>query len=147
VVTVRGAIAPQSHPHVAKGRRGVGRSELLLMQRACLLIDELGADLDRQLLEPRAASEQVRLLRGATARITRAANDAIQAYQRGRRAVDAALAHPDRDNGATIAMRASLQTARRDLLQSLRNAGRRYPWAPELDTVAPPVRLTSHERV
>ena len=116
------------------------------MQRATLLIDDLGAELDRRLVGEGAETERLRLLRATTARITRAANDAIQAYQRGRRAVDADLKRTNASREATLAMRASLQAARVDLLRSLQAAGRRYPWVDDAEPAVRQARLTGRER-
>jgi hypothetical protein len=118
------------------------------MQRARLLIDDLGADLDRQLLVETGSLERVRLLREATVRITRAANDAVQAYRRGRRAVDADLQRTrvDANKQAALAMQESLKAARLDLLRALQAAGRRYPWAGDLTPPTTRSRLTGHER-
>jgi hypothetical protein len=146
VATVRRTATLSVHPRVPRGRNRVGGSELLLMQRASLLIEDVGADLDRQLAAETRAPERVRMLREATVRITRAANDAIQAYRRGRRAVKAELDRDKAGRDATLAMQASLQAARADLLQALQAAGERYPWARDLAPPAPRSRLTRHER-
>ena len=115
------------HPRVPRGRGRAGANDLLVIQRACALIDELGADLDARLeAEPRA-TERLRLLRATTNRITRTANDAIQAYRRARRAVDAELQRSHGSAEGALAMRAGLQSARLELLRALRVAGLRYP--------------------
>ncbi|HEY7526871.1 MAG TPA: hypothetical protein VIA82_08575 [Candidatus Limnocylindria bacterium] len=117
------------------------------MQRAILLIDDLGADLDRQVATEASPDERVRRLREATARITRAANDAIQAYRRGLRAVEAQLGSAKTSREESLAMRASLQAARQDLLGTLEVASRRYPWAADLTAPAARAsRLTGRER-
>jgi regulator of protease activity HflC (stomatin/prohibitin superfamily) len=147
VVTVGRTVTLPAHPSVPRGHSRVGGSDLLVMQRAILLIDDLGADLDRQVAAERSADERVRLLREATARITRAANDAIQAYRRGSRAVDAQLRSAKGAQEEALAMQASLQAARQHLLGALEVAGRRYPWAGDL---TPPAargpRTTGPER-
>jgi hypothetical protein len=141
-----GVVSPPAQPRVLRGRNRVGEPELVLVRRARLLIDDLGADLDRQLEAETEADERVRLLREATVRITRAANDAIQAYQKGRRAVNAELERAKANREMALAMRASLQAARLELLQALQAAGRRYPWATEVAAPGPKSRVTRHDR-
>jgi hypothetical protein len=114
---------------VPRGRSRVGAYELLEVQRATLLINDLGSDLDRQVSSEMRETERLRMLREATNRITRTANDAIRAYARGQRAITTQLARTDENAEALLAMRASLQSARLDLLRALRLADRRYPWA------------------
>jgi hypothetical protein len=99
------------------------------MRRAIALIEDLGADLDRRLPDESRASERLRLLRETTNRITRAANDAIQAYGRGRRTVTAELAREGRRGEAALRTQTELKTARADLLRAIARAQRRYPWA------------------
>lgn len=103
-------------------------ADIVVMQRACALIDDLGAQLDRQLSGEQRPSERLRMLRETTNRITRTANDAIQAYARGRRTVDTQLERHGTADDA-IAARAALQSARRDILRALEAARHRYPWA------------------
>lgn len=117
------------HPRVPRGRSRVGAYELLEVQRATQAIDDLGADLDRQLMSETRESERLRMLREATNRITRTANDAIRAYAKGQRAIKTQLARTDENADAILAMRTSLQKARLDLLRALRRADRRYPKA------------------
>jgi CHASE3 domain sensor protein len=134
--------SPPIHPRVPRGRSRVGGYDLQVIQRATLLIDDLGADLDRLLTAEPRATERLRLLRETTNRITRTANDAIQAYARARRATQAQIERGDGSGNAeaALAMRAQLHAARRDLLRALRTANRRYPWTdapgPEGDAIA-----------
>lgn len=115
------------HPRVPRGKARVGANDLLVIHRACSLIDELGADLDARLKAEPRATERLRLLRTTTNRITRTANDAIQAYRRARRAVDAELERSHGSAEGALAVRTGLQSARLDLLRALRVAGLRYP--------------------
>ncbi|HEX5039763.1 MAG TPA: hypothetical protein VFW95_06495 [Candidatus Limnocylindria bacterium] len=117
------------HPRTPRGRARAGGYELLEVQRATELIEDIGSDLDRQLRLETHEPERLRLLREATNRITRTANDAIRAYAKGQRAIKAQLARTDEDAEAVLAMQRSLQGARLDLLRALRQAERRYPWA------------------
>lgn len=117
------------HPRVPRGRSRVGGDELLIIQRATMLIDDLGSDLDSQLRAERRATERLQLLRRTANRITRTANDAIQAYGKARRTLDAELERTGGNVEAALAMRARLHAARLDLLRALRVASRRYPWA------------------
>jgi hypothetical protein len=99
------------------------------MRRAVELIEDLGADLDRRLPAETRASERLRLLRETTNRITRAANDAIQAYGRGRRTVTSELAREGHRGEVALRTQMELQTARADLLRAIEKARQRYPWA------------------
>jgi hypothetical protein len=107
----------------------VGSADLLVIERASLLIDDLGADLDRELNRETREAERLRMLRETTNRITRTANDAIQAYRRAVRAVNAERERNDHDDEATLAMSGRLQAARLDLLRAIEAANGRYPWA------------------
>ena len=114
-----------NHPRVSAGGSRIARSDLLIMERARALIDDLGADLDRRLLTERRPAERLRLLRETTNQITRTANDAVQAYVRGRRSVDARLER-DADAPEAATMRDRLREARVELLEALERAKRRY---------------------
>jgi hypothetical protein len=116
------------HPRIPEQPLRVGSFELLTIQRAIALIEDLGADLDRQLETETRAAERLRLLRETTNRITRAANDAIQAYRKGQSAVSIELERPKGGTDVALLMRTRLRAARLDLLAALRAAGRRYPW-------------------
>ena len=116
-----------SHPRVPAGRGRTGASDLLVIQRATQLIDDLGADLDRRLTEETRPAERLRLLRETTNRITRTANDAIHAYGRARKALSVQI---ERSNGSAedaLAMQGRLRSARLDLLRALSDASHRYP--------------------
>jgi len=98
-----------------------------LVQRAGATILELGAALDARLLNERRPAERMRMLRETTNRITRVANDAIQAYGRASRAVTAELQRPNTDPAAAQAMRLRLDAARAELMAALQVASQRYP--------------------
>ena len=100
---------------------------MLLIERASALIEELGAELDTQLRTEGREGERLRLLRATTNRITRTANDAIHAYGRARRAIDAAIERDDANRADALAMRRRLQVARKQLLGTLAVASERYP--------------------
>ncbi len=110
----------------------IGRrlTDLRTLERATAHIDELNLALDRQLAAESIPGERMRLLREATNRITRAANDGIQAY---RRAVRALRTEDDRAGGVTSEesrlMNEKLSAARQDLLRALEETSQRYPWA------------------
>lgn len=105
-------------------------TDLRLLQRATVHIDELNRALDRQLAAESLEAERMRLLREATNQITRAANDGIQAY---RRVANAVRTEEARAGGVASdesrQLHAALEQARRDLLQVLEETSRRYPWA------------------
>lgn len=71
----------------------------------------------------------MRHLRHATGQITRAANDAVQAYRRVSGALRAEAAHPDVDDDEIEQGRRDLAAARAAMLEVLKSAGDRYPWA------------------
>ena len=71
----------------------------------------------------------MRHLRHATGQITRAANDAVQAYRRVSGALRAEAAHPDVDHEELEQARRELAKARAAMLEVLKSAGDRYPWA------------------
>ena len=109
-------------------RRSSG--DLRVIRRATTRIEEVSAALDRQLQAELRPDEQVRLLRQATSQITRAANDAIQAYRRvtdgpaGGECSARTQIRPRRR-----AWTQTLATARSEMLEALDVASRRYPWA------------------
>ncbi len=96
------------------------------MERACSMIAELGSELDQRLVSERQPAEQLRLLRSTTNRITRTANDAIQAYIRARRAVNAEVERDTARAEDALVMRGLLQAARLELLRQLDVASARY---------------------
>lgn len=101
--------------------------DLRMVQRASVIITELGRDLDRQLTVERRPEERLRMLRETTNRITRTANDAVHAYRRASRAVDIELAKANGDTAAAREMRIRLNDARAEVLRVLEIAGGRYP--------------------
>jgi hypothetical protein len=109
--------------------RSAMERDLVLLQRAGPLIAELGDDLDGQLEHEARASERLRFLREATVRITRTANDAIQAYRRTRRFLDASVAGATGDGQEFAVMRTRLDADRQALLAVLDKAAARYPEA------------------
>jgi hypothetical protein len=109
-------------------RRGAAAEHLRLMQRAVSTIQEVGVSLDHELASESQAGERLRLLRRSTALMTRAGNDAVQAYRSAIRALDG------KQYGVTPAqepgIREELRQARREFLLALEVANSRYPWAP-----------------
>lgn len=110
----------------ANARSAIER-DLLLLENAALLIVELGERLDRELEREARPSERLRFVREATVRITRTANDAIQAYRRTRRLLDASAAGPTGDPRELTAMQTRLSAHRLALLAVLDTAKARYP--------------------
>jgi len=108
-------------------RLAIRLKDVALLQRASATILELGTALDARLLNERRPAERLRMLRETTNRITRTANDAIQAYGRASRAVAAELERPDTDPAAAREMRRRLDAARAELMAALQVASRRYP--------------------
>jgi hypothetical protein len=118
--------------------------DLLLLGRAALLIEEFGEHLDEQLALEARPSERLRFVRETTVRITRTANDAIQAYRRTKRVLDASETGATGDGQGFAAMRERLSADRRALLAVLDKAAARYPEAapdaditPETDATTP----------
>ena len=111
------------------GRPRAAIIDITLVERAAPLITELGADLDRRLKRELRTSERLTLLREATNRITRTANDAVHAYRRARRSLDAELQRTNADVDAVRRLDDRLTTARADVLRALDAANGRYPWA------------------
>jgi hypothetical protein len=108
-------------------RRSSG--DLRIIRRATTRIEEVSASLDRQLLAELRPDEQVRLLRQATGQITRAANDAIQAYRRVTEGLNQESQRGDTDPSEAERMARTLAAARSEMLEALDVASRRYPWA------------------
>ncbi len=104
-------------------------ADLRAIRRATRHIQELSVTLDRQLGADTRPEEQMRHLRHATGQITRAANDAVQAYRRVSGALKAEAAHPDVDAEELEHARQELAKARAAMLEVLKSAGDRYPWA------------------
>ena len=110
-------------------RLGRRRLDLQKVQRSAALIETLNASLDREMAAATRPEERLRLLREATNQITRAANDAIQAYRRVAEAVRVELERQGGEGDAALEMRQALAGARADLLRVLGVASQRYPWA------------------
>ena len=105
------------------------RADLVTVQRAAQRIGAPNATLDERIAAAGRPEERLRLLRDATNQITRAANDAIQAYRRVAEAIGDP-ADSERDEHAEAGeMRAALHAARADMLRALEITSRRYPWA------------------
>ncbi len=104
-------------------------ADLRAIRRATRHIKELSATLDGQLGADTRPEVQLRHLRHATGQITRAANDAVQAYRRVAGALRAEAAHPDVDDVEIEQARRELADARAAMLDVLKSAGDRYPWA------------------
>jgi hypothetical protein len=104
-------------------------ADLRAIRRATRHIQDLSVTLDRQLGADPRPEEQMRHLRHATGQITRAANDAVQAYRRVSGALKAEAAHPDVDAEEIEHARRELAKARAAMLEVLKSAGDRYPWA------------------
>lgn len=121
-------------------RRSSG--DLRAIQSATIRIGELSAALDRQMIEESRPEEQVRFLRQATSQITRAANDAVQAYRRVTDGLEAELKRSDTDPAEAERTARKLAEARAEMLVALDAASRRYPWAkpwrPELEPAEVP---------
>jgi hypothetical protein len=116
------------HPRVPRTRATALERDILLVQQASVQIAEFGAELDQALRTEGRADERLRFVRDATNRITRTANDAIQAYRRARRVLDAEAAK-GAYRGDSDAARDRLNAARREVLEALEKAGMRYPWS------------------
>jgi hypothetical protein len=123
--------------HTRLGRRV---ADVRTVQYATAMIEDLNEDLERRLANETRPSERLRMLRETTNQVTRAANDAIQAYRRARATVDAELELPNGDLDGAREMRLVLDRARADVLTALELASRRYSWASW-----PPSAATAHE--
>ena len=137
------SVAPQAG-RAARHRFALRSNDLRLVERASVLITELGADLDRRLTNEHRPAERLRMLRDTTNRITRTANDAVIAYGRVSRAIRQELARPDSDAVAAENARAQLDAARARILHALSQAASRYPpidadatASPEAETTPP----------
>ena len=104
-------------------------SDLRVIRSATRRIQDLSVTLDRQLSADARPEEQMRHLRQATGQITRAANDAVQAYRRVSGALQAEAGHPDVDPKEITQAREELATVRMAMLEVLKQASLRYPWA------------------
>lgn len=122
--------------HDARARHGGPRRppraavlDIERIEQAGRLIVELGVELDRQLDGETRSDQRLRMLRETTNRITRAANDAVHAYQRARRSLDAEQKRASSDTLGTQELRQRLLAARESVLVALRATEWRYPAA------------------
>jgi hypothetical protein len=120
-------------------RLGLRRNDLEIVESASSAIADLGVELDRHLAMERRPSERMRMLREATNRITRTANDAVHAYRRASRAIKTELERPDVNVEAAELMRARLDEARGRVLQALAVASERYPQVGDREAADPPI--------
>jgi hypothetical protein len=114
-------------PASSRPRATSATSGVVAVERANALIIELGIELDHKLRGETRSSERLRMLRETTNQITRAANDAVQAFVRTKRMLEREIARDDARSAPAQELLVRLGTARRDLLASLEHAGRRYP--------------------
>lgn len=120
-------------------RLGLRRNDLEIVESASATIADLGVELDRHLSKEQRPSERMRMLREATNRITRTANDAVHAYRRASRAIKTELERPDANVEHAELMRTRLDEARAKVLKALAVANERYPSVePEPDQAASP---------
>ena len=108
-------------------RLGLRRNDLEIVESASATIADLGVELDRHLAKEHRPSERMRMLREATNRITRTANDAVHAYRRASRAIKVELERPDANVETAERMRTRLDEARAKVLTALAVANERYP--------------------
>lgn len=101
-------------------------------------MEEQSGILDRQLDDHRAPDEQLRDLRRATGQITRAGNDAVQAYRRVSTALREESERPDADAAEIARATLEVASARAEMLAALEVASRRYPWAAPWSETAQP---------
>jgi len=105
------------------------RADLRTVQHVAARIEAFNATLDAQIAATTRPEERLLRLRDATNQITRAANDAIQAYRRVASSIRDELAAEHGAKGEAEKMQRDLQRARADMLRVLEIASRRYPWA------------------
>jgi hypothetical protein len=105
------------------------RADLRTVQHVAARIEAFNATLDAQIAAATRPEERLLRLRDATNQITRAANDAIQAYRRVASSIRDELAAEHGAKGEAEKMQRDLQRARADMLRVLEVASRRYPWA------------------
>ena len=125
-------------------RLGLRRNDLEIVESASTTIADLGVELDRHLAKERRPSERMRMLREATNRITRTANDAVHAYRRASRAIKTELERPDANVETAERMRKRLDAARAKVLKALAVANERYPQG-ESEPTADEVPATAEE--
>jgi hypothetical protein len=104
-------------------------ADLRIIRGATRRVEEQSGILDRQMKGDGRPAEQLRHLRQATGQITRAANDAVQAYRRVSVALREEAGRTDAD--ATEVERATREVAeaRSDMMAALEVASHRYPWS------------------
>lgn len=110
-------------------RLGRRAGDLRVVQRATASIVDLNESFDRAMRNEPRPDERLRMLRETTNQITRAANDAIQAYRRTRAAVHAELQMAGGDREQARQMQLLLDGGRADILRVLELTSHRYPWA------------------
>jgi hypothetical protein len=98
-----------------------------IVETASTRISEFGVDLDRELSAESRPGERLRLLRESTNRITRTANDAIDAYRRAKLILNRESMKPGAELVAVDELASRLFAARLELLDVLALAGTRYP--------------------
>ena len=121
---------PGLHPRVPRGRVTAMERDLLLLQRASEAIAEFGQQLDSALASEARPAERLRMVREATNRITRTANDAIDAYRRAQRTLETQASRGGTSEEAVAGVRDRLSAARLELLAALEHARLRYPATP-----------------
>lgn len=121
-------------------RLGRREPDLLLIQQTPAAIEDYSRMLDQRLADEQRPEERMRMLRDTTNQITRAANDAIQAYRRARASVGAELEMPAGDHAHARRMAAELDLARAQVLAALEVANQRYPSGSESSPTPIPKR-------
>lgn len=118
-------------PPSASDRRLAARHrDLQLVQRASTTIVEIETSLNWLLVREVRPAERLRMLREATNRITRTANDAIQAYRRVKPALAIEMERPDGNTDRARSMLHLLHAARSEMLATLEDASRHYGLGP-----------------
>jgi hypothetical protein len=97
------------------------------VEKASSEILELGVELDLELTAEARPAERLRLLRATTNRITRTANEAIEAYRRAQAAASREKLKPGADAAWLDELMRRLAAARAELLRVLAIAAQRYP--------------------
>ena len=134
--------------HLRATRLGRRRADMKLIQQASRSITELSASLDRQLAAEDRPAERMRMLRETTNRVTRTANDAIQAYGRVRSALSSEIERPEGDRDGAREMQRHLSDARAEVLRALDAMKQRYAWgyAPDAGEREEPERPAESDR-
>jgi hypothetical protein len=124
---LRGEQEQPWQPPSASDRRLASRHrDLQLVQRATPAINEIRTSLNWLLVREMRAAERLRMLREATNRITRTANDAIQAYRRVKATLAVEIERPDGNRDRARSMLGQLHAARSEMLATLEEASRQY---------------------